>query len=185
MEQSGVMNMKKTILVTGGAGYIGSHTTRKLLDDGYNVIVADNLSSGNIDSVDKRAKFYNIDVTDEKEFSLVLENNDIDAVLLLAAKIIVSESVENPYKYFKENVSGLNSTLEVLGKNKIDKIIFASTASIYGNSCFDKKATEDIVPNPINPYAETKLVGERLIYWMSEKYNIDYVIFRYFNVARR
>ena len=173
----------KSILVTGGAGYIGSHTVKALLDAGYDVYVLDNLASGVRDAVDVRAHFKELDVYDESALKAYLQSYKIDAVLHCAGEIVVSESIEDPSKYFSANVAGMNRVLKVLSAVGIDKIIFSSTASVYGNNCMDKPANEDTLLNPVNPYAETKLMGERMIYWMANRYGWKYVIFRYFNVA--
>ena len=173
----------KSILVTGGAGYIGSHTVKALLDAGYDVHVLDNLASGVREAVDVRAHFKELDVYDESALKAYLQSYKIDAVLHCAGEIVVSESIENPSKYFSANVAGMNRVLKVLSEVGIDKIIFSSTASVYGNNCMDKPANEDTLLNPVNPYAETKLMGERMIYWMANRYSWKYVIFRYFNVA--
>ncbi|WP_217269642.1 UDP-glucose 4-epimerase GalE [Neobacillus endophyticus] len=173
----------KNILVTGGAGYIGSHTVTELIDHGYSVVVADDLSTGSEAAIDSRAKFYKLDVTNQEAFSQIFEQESIDAVLHCAGKIIVSESMEKPLEYYDANVTGLKNVLEVLVKYKIDKIMFSSTASVYGNNCFDRKATEETPVAPVNPYAETKYAGERLIHWTASRFNMRYVIFRYFNVA--
>ncbi|OQR57321.1 UDP-glucose 4-epimerase GalE [Bacillus sp. CDB3] len=173
----------KNILVTGGAGYIGSHTVTELIDHGYNVVVADDLSSGSKAAIDSRAKFYELDVTNQEEFSQIFQNETIDAVLHCAGKIIVGESMEKPLEYYEANVTGLGNVLEILVKYKVDKIMFSSTASVYGNNCFDSKATEETSVAAINPYAETKYAGERLIHWTAFRNNMRYVIFRYFNVA--
>lgn len=171
------------ILVTGGAGYIGSHTTKKLLDSGYNVVVADDLSTGHKESVDARAKFYNIDIRDNFKLGQLLDEENIEAVLHCAGKIVVSESVENPIYYFDHNISGLIEVLKVLSEKRINKFMFSSTASVYGNNSFNKHADEKTLVAPTNPYAESKYIGEQMIKWISARYNINYVIFRYFNVA--
>ena len=173
----------KSILVTGGAGYIGSHTVKALLDAGYDVHVLDNLASGVREAVDVREHFKELDVYDESALKAYLQSHKIDAVLHCAGEIVVSESIEDPSKYFSANVAGMNRVLKVLSAVGIDKIIFSSTASVYGNNCMDKPANEDTLLNPVNPYAETKLMGERMIYWMANRYSWKYVIFRYFNVA--
>lgn len=172
-----------TILVTGGAGYIGSHTTKRLLDAGYHVIVADDLSTGHTEAVDSRAKFYQVDVSNVEDFSQLFDQEQIDAVLHCAGKIVVSESVKNPLKYFEHNVAGLNNVLKVVAEKGIKKFMFSSTASIYGNNSFNIKAKEDTKITPTNPYAESKHIGEQMIHWVSERYGMNYVIFRYFNVA--
>ncbi|TDM07868.1 UDP-glucose 4-epimerase GalE [Macrococcus lamae] len=172
-----------TILVTGGAGYIGSHTVKRLLDAGYKVIVADDLSTGHASAVDKRAVFYQLDVRDNQAFGNVLDQEQVEAVLHCAGKIVVSESVKEPLKYFHHNVSGLNEVLKVVAEKGIKKFMFSSTASIYGNNCFNIKAVETTQVAPTNPYAASKHIGEQMIHWVSERYQMNYVIFRYFNVA--
>ena len=108
--------MTKTILVTGGAGYIGSHTVKALLNAGYQVHVLDNLSKGNRAAVDSRASFKQLDVYDSSALKAYLEENQIDAVLHCAGEIVVSESIENPSKYFTANVAGMNQVLKVLSE---------------------------------------------------------------------
>lgn len=173
----------RTILVTGGAGYIGSHTVKQLLDAGYRVAVVDDLSTGSRHAVDHRATFYEGDVRDNEFFSSVFEQENIDAVLHCAGKIVVSESVEKPLEYFEHNVAGLNEVLKVVAAQGVKKFMFSSTASIYGNNSFNIKAVETTPIAPTNPYAESKHLGERMIHWIGERYNINYVVFRYFNVA--
>ncbi|WIG15501.1 UDP-glucose 4-epimerase GalE [Bacillus thuringiensis] len=175
--------MKQTILITGGAGYIGSHTTKKMLDYGFNVIVVDDLSTGFREAVDNRAEFYQLDVTNKTEFSALLSELQVDAVLHCAGKIIVKESMEQPFDYYNANVLGLQMVLEALVENSIKNIMFSSTASIYGNNCIHSPATENTPTSPVNPYAETKLAGEKLIHWVANRYGMKYVIYRYFNVA--
>lgn len=175
--------MKRTVLVTGGAGYIGSHTVKALLDAGYDVHVLDNLASGTIEAVDKRAKFKQLDVYQKEELRAYLKENTIEAVLHCAGEIVVSESMENPIKYFEANVTGMHNVLTVLKEEGVKKILFSSTASVYGNNCGTEPATETTPVAPVNPYAETKYMGERMIHWFKEAYDFDYVIFRYFNVA--
>jgi UDP-glucose 4-epimerase len=173
----------RTILITGGAGYIGSHTAKALLDIGYKVIIVDNLSSGSLEAVDERAQFIKMNAFNETELGQLLRKEKIDGVLHCAGEIIVSESMEDPSKYVSANVSGMNKLLKVLADHEIDKLVFSSTASVYGNNCLDCAATEMTPLDPINPYADTKHMGERLIYWMATRYKWKYVIFRYFNVA--
>ena len=113
--------MTKIILVTGGAGYIGSHTVKALLNAGYQVHVLDNLSTGNRSAVDSRASFKQLDVYDASSLKTYLEENKIDAVLHCAGEIVVSESIENPSKYFTANVAGMNQVLKVLSEVGIQK----------------------------------------------------------------
>ncbi len=172
-----------TILVTGGAGYIGSHTVKKLINDNYNVVVIDDLSSGYKDSVDSKAIFYNENINNRFELTRIIKKHKIDAVLHCAGKIIVSESMVRPFDYYRSNVHEMQILLEVMVENDIKNIMFSSTASVYGNNCLLEPATEETTVMPINPYAETKIVGENLIKWVSTQYGMNYMIFRYFNVA--
>lgn len=175
--------MKKTILVTGGAGYIGSQTVREMLNNDFNVVVFDNLSTGNRNAVDSRAHFVLGDVSDKKALDAVYKQYDFDGVLHCAGKIVVSESVEKPFEYFDANIKELQNVLEVTTNNNIKNFMFSSTASIYGNNAAKIPATEETAPDPVNPYAETKLIGEKMIKWVANRYQMNYVIFRYFNVA--
>ena len=151
--------MTKTILVTGGAGYIGSHTVKALLNAGYQVHVLDNLSTGNRSAVDNRASFKQLDVYDASALKTYMEENKIDAVLHCAGEIVVSESIENPSKYFTANVAGMNQVLKVLSEVGIQKIMFSSTASLYGNNCIDKPATERYPARPCQPLCRNKTDG--------------------------
>jgi len=170
-----------TILVTGGAGYIGSATVRELIKKGYNVLVVDNLSKGKIELLDKKAKFYKIDLVDEKNLSVVFLENKIDAVIHLASYKAVGESMDNAVKY-SDNLTGTIVLLKQMIKNNVKKIIFSSSAAVYGltNKCPIDENTET---NPINYYGHIKLVCEDILRWYSRIHNISYVILRYFNVA--
>lgn len=175
--------MTKSVLVTGGAGYIGSHTVKALLDSGYDVHVLDNLASGTKEAVDSRAKFTQMDVYQKEALKNYFRQHKIDAVMHCAGEIKVGESMENPIKYFEANVTGMHNVLTVMQEEGIKKVLFSSTASVYGNNCGTEPATEETQVAPVNPYAETKYMGERMIHWFKEAYGFDYVIFRYFNVA--
>ena len=133
--------------------------------------------------MDSRASFKQLDVYDASALKGLLRRKSDWCCPPLCGEIVVSESIENPSKYFTANVAGMNQVLKVLSEVGIQKIMFSSTASLYGNNCIDKPATEDTLLDPVNPYAETKLMGERMIYWMANRYDWKYVIFRYFNVA--
>lgn len=169
-------------LVCGGAGYIGSHAVRELLDQGEDVIVVDNLSTGFKKAVDPRAKFYNIDLHDEKALDIVFKENKIDGVIHFAAFSLVGESVEKPLKYFKNNVDGTRSLLEVMNANNVKKIVFSSTAAVYGEpkSVPIKESDET---SPTSPYGESKLTVEKMLKWTERAYKIKYIVLRYFNVA--
>lgn len=168
------------ILVIGGAGYVGSHQVKLLCDEGHNVIVLDNMSTGFKKLVDKRANLVVGDIRDHEVLDIVLE--DIDVVFHFAASSLVGESVLNPLKYYSNNVYGMEVLLEKMVEKKIDKIIFSSTAAVYGIPS-SELISEDLIPKPINPYGETKLAMENMIKWVSNATKIKYVCLRYFNVA--
>lgn len=173
----------KNILVTGGAGYIGSHAVVELLDSGYNVIVLDNLENGYIELVDKRAKFYQGDIRDINSFENIFEENKIDAVMNFAGYIKVGESVFEPNKYYLNNTYGVMNVVEVMKKYNVKNIIFSSTAAVYGEVKCDGLVYEDYPTAPINPYGASKLMSERVIIDAAKAYGINYSIFRYFNVG--
>lgn len=173
----------KNILVTGGAGYIGSHAVVELLDSGYNVIVLDNLENGYIELVDKRAKFYQGDIRDINSFENIFKENKIDAVMNFAGYIKVGESVFEPNKYYLNNTYGVMNVIEVMKKYSVKNIIFSSTAAVYGEVKCDGLVYEDYPTAPINPYGASKLMAERVIIDAAKAYGINYSIFRYFNVG--
>ena len=173
----------KNILVTGGAGYIGSHAVVELLDSGYNVIVLDNLENGYIELVDKRAKFYQGDIRDINSFENIFKENEIDAVMNFAGYIKVGESVFKPNKYYLNNTYGVMNVVEVMKKYNVKNIIFSSTAAVYGEVKCDGLVYEDYPTAPINPYGASKLMAERVIIDAAKAYGINYSIFRYFNVG--
>lgn len=170
------------ILVLGGAGYIGSHTVRELLDRGEDVVIIDNLETGHKDAVDKRARFYKGDIRDRAFLDEVLEKEDIDAVIHFAANSLVGESMTDPLKYYDNNVNGTKVLLTALRDHGVDKIVFSSTAATYGEpENIPIKETDATVPK--NPYGETKLAMEKMFKWTDEAHNIKYVSLRYFNAA--
>lgn len=169
------------VLVVGGAGYIGSHAVNELIKDGQDVVIYDNLSSGYMDLVHPKAKFYLGDIRDKAQLSSVFKQEKIDLVMHFAAKIIVPESVKEPLEYYSNNVEGVRIMLEVMKEHDVNKIVFSSTAAVYGEAsgvCYENSETK-----PINPYGETKLACEKLISWVANAHGFTYVIFRYFNVA--
>ena len=172
--------MIKSILVTGGAGYIGSIAVKSLIEKGYKVIVVDNLSKGLKKLVHKKARFYKADLTNRKALEKVFENK-VDAVMHFAAYKSVGESMRNAQKY-SGNISGTINLLDMMVKHNVKRIIFSSSAAVYGIPKV-KVATEDTPANPINYYGFTKLECEKLIEWYSKIHGIKYVILRYFNVA--
>ena len=172
----------KNILLTGGAGYIGSHVTNLLIDRGCNVTVIDNLITGNKTLINPKAKFINCDIADTKNISEVLISNKFDVVMHFAGLIRVDESVKEPEKYNEFNFEKAKIFLDTCFENGLKKIIFSSTASVYGNPNKNNVSENDDL-NPLNPYAETKLKLENYIINKSRSKNVSYVILRYFNVA--
>ena len=171
------------ILVTGGAGFIGSHAVVELLNTGYEVAVIDSLENGYIEFVDKRAKFYEGNVRDEELMDKIFSENDITAVMHFAGYIKVGESVEKPDKYYHNNTYTTLLLLQYMKKNGIKNIIFSSTAAVYGEVQGDKKVDESFETKPINPYGKSKFMAENIIIDMAKAYGFNYAIFRYFNVA--
>ena len=172
----------KNILVTGGAGYIGSHVVNLLIDKGFNVTVIDSLVTGNLKLINKNAQFYEFDIADEKNVNKILIKNHFDIVMHFAGLIRVDESVKEPQRYNEYNYTKAKVFLDNCIKNNLKKIIFSSTASVYGNPKSLKVSESDQL-NPLNPYAETKLNFENYLKIQSKTNNIQYVILRYFNVA--
>jgi len=172
----------KNILVTGGAGYIGSHVVNLLIDKGYKVTVIDNLVTGTFNLINKNADFYNTDIADETKVNDILQNKKFDIVMHFAGLIRVDESVKEPEKYNEYNYVKAKLFLDNCIKNNLKKIIFSSTASVYGNP-INLRVSESDELNPLNPYAKTKLNFENYLKNQSITNNIQYVILRYFNVA--
>lgn len=173
----------KNILVTGGAGYIGSHAVAELLDSGYSVVVIDSLENGFMKLVDKRAKFYHGNVQDSNMMDKIFTENKIDAVMHFAGYIKVPESVVEPNKYYMNNTYTVMCLLESMRKNNIKNIVFSSTAAVYGDVKEPEPVDENHSKDPINPYGMSKLMSERIIMDCAEAYGLNYSIFRYFNVG--
>lgn len=171
-----------TILVLGGAGYIGSHAVDQLIKTGYSVAVVDNLLTGHRQAVNPKAVFYEGDIRDKAFLQNVFAKEAIDSVIHFAASSLVGESVENPLKYFNNNVYGMQILLEVMQEFQVKRIIFSSTAATYGEP-EQSPITENMPTNPKNPYGESKLIMEKMMHWCEEAYGMKYVALRYFNVA--
>ena len=170
------------VLVSGGAGYIGSHAVVQLLDKQYGVVVVDNLSTGHQWAVDKRASFYQCDIRNKKDLDKIFKKEKIDVVMQFAADIVVADSEENPLKYYDNNVYGTISLLQTMLENNVKNIIFSSTAAVYGNT--EKVPVEEKDPlDPISPYGATKAFVERILDDCRKAYGLNYCVFRYFNVA--
>lgn len=170
------------ILVTGGAGYIGSHATKYLLDKGFQVVIIDNLSTGNFGAIDKRAVFINGDFGNQELLETVFRKYPIMGIMHFAADCLVEESVLNPLKYYQNNVGKTINLIETMLKYKIKNLIFSSTCATYGIPS-NYPISEKTPQLPINPYGMSKLMIEQIIKDISEAKNLNYVILRYFNVA--
>ena len=170
------------ILVMGGAGYIGSHTVKYLLAHGEKCVVSDNLSYGHREAVDERADFVLADLADKDSLREVFETYPIDAVIHFAAFAYVGESVQDPKKYYQNNVAGTLNLLDVMLEHDVKKIVFSSTCATYGEPVYtpiDEKHSQ----NPINPYGRTKLMIEDIFQDYAKAYGLKYIALRYFNAA--
>jgi UDP-glucose 4-epimerase len=174
--------VKMSVLVLGGAGYIGSHAVYQLIDQNVDVVVVDNLLTGHEEAIHPKAKFYKGDIRDKEFLKLVFAKEQIDGVIHFAASSLVGESMTNPIKYFENNVYGTQILLEVMKDYGVKKIVFSSSAAIYGEQKI-MPITEETVTDPTNAYGETKLTMEKLMKWCDIAYGIKYVSLRYFNVA--
>lgn len=170
------------ILITGGAGYIGSFMTGAALDKDYEVVVADSLERGHKEAIDPRAKLYVGNLLSKEFVSEVFSENKFDAVIHFAGYISMGESMENPYIYFQNNVFSSLNIMEEMIKTKTDKFIFSSTAGVYGNP-IKLPIPEDHPKNPENPYGESKLMVEKLMSWYQKIYGLNSVALRYFNAS--
>lgn len=179
--------MTNHILVTGGAGYIGSHCVLALLKRGYDVVIFDNLSTGHLETVKTLKKYGNVDfykgdLLNLQEIEQVFINTNIGAVIHFAAFSQVGESVKNPQKYYINNICGTINLLKAMLENNVNKIVFSSTAATYGEPKYtpiDEKHPQ----NPINPYGQTKLIIEKIMDDYDRAYGLRSVRLRYFNVA--
>lgn len=171
----------KTVMVAGGAGYIGSHMVAELHKKGYEIVVVDNLCTGHKDAV-KFGRLYVGDVRDGDFLDRVFTENQIDGVINFAAFSLVGESCVDPLKYYKNNVEGAVSMLSAMRRHGVNKIVFSSTAATYGEPEKQPIEEEDRTC-PTNPYGETKLAIEKMLKWSDKAYGIKYAALRYFNAA--
>lgn len=170
------------ILVTGGAGYIGSHAVYVLIQQGHDVVVVDNLVTGHKSDVHSDATFYHGSIGNYRFMVDVLRKESVDGVIHFAAYSLVEESMLQPFKYYENNVSATNVMLAAMAECGIKHLVFSSTAATYGNvdvSCI----TEDVPTLPTNTYGQTKLAMEQMISWHGQASGMRYVALRYFNVA--
>ena len=171
-----------TIMVLGGAGYIGSHTVYALIAQGMDVVVVDNLETGHIEAVHKNARFYQGDIRNREFIDSVFDKEHIDAVIHFAANSLVGESMTDPLKYYDNNVNGTKVLLQSMVAHNIKKIVFSSTAATYGEPdrvpILETDRTE-----PTNTYGETKLSMEKMFKWTDVAHGVKYVSLRYFNAC--
>ncbi|MBC2071630.1 UDP-glucose 4-epimerase GalE [Listeria seeligeri] len=171
-----------SIIVLGGAGYIGSHAVAELVNRGYNVVVVDNLKTGHKEAIHEKAKFYQGDIRDKDFLSSVFERETVDGVMHFAASSLVGESMEEPLKYLNNNVYGTQILLEVMEQFGVKNIVFSSSAATYGEP-EQVPIIESMPTNPESTYGDTKLIMEKMMKWCDKAYGMKYVALRYFNVA--
>ena len=176
------MSKNNNILITGGAGYIGSHVSFLLIEKGYNITIIDSLITGNKQLVPKEANLEICDITDTDKVTQILKSKKFEAVLHFAGLIRVEESVKYPEKYIEFNYNKAKIFLDICFQNNLNKVIFSSSAAVYGNPKKDKIIESDEL-NPLSPYADSKLMLENYLIDQSKNVNVKYIILRYFNVA--
>src|SRR4030095_1276458 len=170
------------ILVVGGAGYIGSICTQLLLDEGHETAVFDNLGEGHRRAVDSRANFIQGDLADRKQIEAALSGTRPDAVMHFAASALVGESMRDPSKYFRNNISNGLNLLDAMVATRVRRLVFSSTCAIFGPP--ERVPIEETAPaRPINPYGESKLAFENILRWYGEIHGLKFVSLRYFNAA--
>ncbi len=170
------------IMVTGGAGYIGSIIVEKLLQEDEKVVVLDNLSQGHSNAVSKEAVFIEGNIQNSGLVKETIKNYEIDALIHMAAETVIEQSMVNPRIFFQENVINSISLLDSMLECSIEKIVFSSTAAVYGEPQ-EVPITENHPKNPINSYGESKLMFEKVLEWYHRAYGIKFIALRYFNAA--
>lgn len=170
------------ILVTGGAGYIGSVVTEELLKDGHEVVVYDSLYKGHREAIADAAEFVHADLIDSATLKSTLTKYRVESVVHMAADSLVGESCEHPAKYYRNNVVAGLTLLDAMREAGVNRIVFSSTAATYGEP--EKQPIEETAPNmPTNPYGQSKLAFEQAMRWYDEAYGLRYASLRYFNAA--
>jgi len=171
-----------TVLVSGGAGYIGSHTVLTLLQQGYQLVVLDSLITGHKKSVPPGIPFYIGDISNPLLIQEIIKRHKVKAVIHFAARSLVGESAKKPDLYFEENTSKTNCLLRTLLHSGVNKFIFSSTAAIYGGAS-EIPIPESAPPDPLNPYGASKLMIEQSLFWLAKAYDLQWIALRYFNAA--
>lgn len=172
-----------TVLVTGGAGYIGSHMVWELLDHGEDVVVLDNLVTGFEWAVPEQAKLVVGDISDQQLVEDLIRQDKVDSIIHFAGSVVVPESMENPLKYYENNTAKSRSLIASAVKTGVKKFIFSSTAAVYGSPMTSGPIREDAILNPMSPYGSSKLMTEIMIRDAAKANDLSYVMLRYFNVA--
>ena len=170
------------VLVCGGAGYIGSHAVRALLEAGREVVVADNFLTGHRQAVASGAQLYELDIRNEAALDRVFSSHSIATVMHFAASSLVGESMEKPLGYFSNNVLGMQRLLEAMQRHDVKNIVFSSSAAVYGEPD-SVPIAEDAPLRPASPYGESKRIMESIMYWAGKAHDMRYVSLRYFNVG--
>ena len=173
--------MTKNILITGGAGYIGSHISEILVKNKKNIFIIDNLSTGYKKLINKKAKFFKLNISNKKKIKSIIVNNKIDSVIHLAANLIISEGEKYPKSYYKNNVLGTKSLVSACIGTNVRNFIFSSTAAVYKDGSY--KVTEKSITRPKSVCGKTKLKAEKIIIHKCKKNKINYGILRYFNIV--
>ncbi len=173
--------MIKNILITGGAGYIGSHIAETLIKNKKKIYIVDNLSTGSRKLINKKANFYKVDILQKDKIKKIIDKNNIDSIIHLAASLIISEGEIKPKKYFRNNVTGTKNLLLACQNTLIKNFIFSSTAAVYKDGQY--KVNENSIIKPQTVYGKTKIKGEKLVQSFCKKNKINYGILRYFNIA--
>jgi UDP-glucose 4-epimerase len=174
--------MKKTILITGGCGYIGSHITLLIKKQGFNIIVVDNLSTGHRDNILEGVIYEIGDIGDSEFLENVFNRHSIDMVMHLAAKTSVEESIREPGFYYEENLLKSIKLMKVCGRYSVKHFIFSSTAAVYGQTT-ERTVSENQDINPMNPYGKSKYMAELALSHLANEYAMQLTVLRYFNVA--
>ena len=175
------IKMVKNVLITGGAGYIGSHVTETFLKKNIKVFLVDNLSTGHKKLINKKAKFFKLDISNKREIKKIIKKYKIDSIIHLAANLIIGEGQKKPKKYYKNNVLGTKKLLESCKNSTVKNFIFSSTAAIYKEGQY--KVSENSMIKPKSVYGKTKIKAENLIISFAKKNKINFGILRYFNIA--
>lgn len=175
------------IAVTGGAGYIGSHTVTELLKEGHQVVVLDDLSTGFFEALpslpDQKLSFHKLNIRDRTHLTSILKSEGVSAIFHFAGKLIAPESVKDPLSFYENNVDGTCSVIQVCRNIGVKNIVFSSSAAVYGEISGTQPVNELHPTNPINPYGSSKLMCEKILMESDSAYEIKSIVLRYFNVA--